>query len=115
MPVALPLTTKIAQDYSVQRKFSVKQITFGEGYVQSAPFGTALSRDTVDIQWVAVSAADRDTITTALDSTGGWDYLTWTLPGESTSKRFLLKDGAYKKSNPSGNLWSISCTLIEVK
>lgn len=113
MPQALPLTAKIGQDYKRETSFNDISIQFGNGVVQSGRLGTITSLDTYTVSWTVQGSTDRDTIQTALKAVGGWDYLTWTPPDQSTSKKFRLPNG-FQIKNPSGTLWVIEATLKEI-
>lgn len=115
MPVALPLTSKLANSCTKQTAFRTLKAQFGDGYSQRAADGTNATIDSWSITWEYLSSDDKDTIVSALNSVGGWDYLTWTPFGEATSKKFVLKEGSYSITfSEGGTYFNISTGLIQV-
>jgi phage-related protein len=115
MPQALPLTTKLSNSSSKSTSFKTIKAQFGDGYSQRAADGINNKIDSWSISWENLSSADKDTVLTALDAVGGYDYLTWTPFGESSSKKFILKDGSYSVSHVEGGTYfTISTSLIQV-
>lgn len=117
MAVALPLTTKIT---SVGRpvKARLLSMSFGGGYIQTAANGVNNLYDTYSIQWGNLSLADRDTVVAAIRSTLGVDYFTWTAPGESVSKKFIIPPESdaslYDEQIQGGGYYSISMQLRQI-
>ena len=115
MPQALPLTSQLSTNSSKQASFKTIKAQFGDGYSQRSADGLNSKVDTWSITWEHLSSADKDTVITALDAIGGWDYLTWTPFGESSEKKFILKDGGYSVSHVEGGTWfTISTSLVQV-
>ena len=119
MPQSFPLKNKVSVGVNRQVAFKTLSAQFGDGYEQRAPNGINNRVETISIKWEALTKADFTTVVTALDAVGGWDYLTFTPHGESTEKRYKLKDGAYSTSySTSGDsnilLYSVECVLVQV-
>ena len=115
MPSALPLTSQLSTNSSKSTSFRTLKAQFGDGYSQRAADGLNSKVDTWSITWEHLSSSDKDTVIAVLDTVGGWDYLTWTPFGESTQKKFILKDGNYSVSYIEGGAWfNISTSLVQV-
>jgi len=115
MPTALPLTSQLSTTSSKQTTFRTLKAQFGDGYSQRAANGLNAKVDSWSITWEHLSSTDKDTVLAALDSVGGWDYLTWTPFSEASSKKFIIKDGSYSVTHIEGGTWfNISTQLIQV-
>ncbi len=112
MPQAMPLTTKISESSSKSSIYKTLTSRFGDSYAQRAPDGTNSKVDTWDLKWSPLNLTDRNTVVTVLDAVGGWDYITWTPPGESVSKKFVISSG-YSESYVS-TYYNISVKLEQV-
>jgi phage-related protein len=115
MPQALPLPDKIAQG-SAKVNVVPRIITaeFGDGYSQRAADGINNLPETVEVRWIPVLKTDKDTIVNALNATGGWDYLTWTPPAESTAKKYVMTPEGYSVELISGKYYVVSVMLRQV-
>lgn len=112
---ALPLTNKITLDSDKSAVFREMSVQFGDGYQQIAPNGTNYKVDTWNITWAPLTSADKTTVEAALDANGSWGIFTWTPMGETVQKKFRVdKNGYSRKSLNRGNLFSISCKLVQV-
>lgn len=117
MSVAMPLTTLIT---GVNRPVKARLLSasFGGGYIQTAANGTSNLFDTYSIQWGNLSKADRDTVVAAIRSTLGTDYFTWTAPGETVSKKFIIPPDAeadlYDETIQGGGYYTISMNLRQI-
>lgn len=112
MPQALPLTDFISQGSTTKREYKTLSAQFGNGYSQDVPDGINWIRDEWTVQYEFLSPSERDTLVTVLNAVGGWDYVTWTPYGESSSKKFKVKDGF--SANTTGTYWNVSFTLRQV-
>jgi len=112
MPQAMPLTTKISETSSKGSVYKTLTGRFGDGYAQRAPDGTNNKIDAWDLKWSPLNLTDRNTVVAILDAVGGWDYITWTPPGESVSKKFVIISG-YSESYVS-TYYNISVKLEQV-
>lgn len=113
MPQALPLTDRIDQASARQRTYRVLSAQRGDGYSQEAPDGINNRVDNWQISYSNLTASERNTLVTALDAVGGWDYLTWTANGDSTEKKWkVTADGWSEQTN--GLHYNVSFTLRQV-
>jgi phage-related protein len=114
MSTALPLTNYISQRSFRTRKNRVLSAQFGDGYSQEAPDGTNALTDEWSVVYENLSSTNRNTVFAALDAVGAWDYLTWTAPGDGSSKKWkVTKDGVSEQAS-SGSLYSISFKVRQV-
>lgn len=113
MPQALVLTNKISQQSTRQTIFRTLVSSFGNGYEQRSPDGINNKLVKWDLVWENLTSAEVSSLTTVFDTVGGWDYITYTDPVDSTSKRFKLSDG-YSVSPKAGLIFDVSATLIQV-
>jgi len=112
MPAALPLTTFISQDSQATREYKTIETQYGNGYSQRAADGINSIQDSWNITWDNLNATDFATVLTALDTAKGTDYLTWTAPGDGSSKKFICKK--VTKRALSGAIYSVSAELTQV-
>ena len=110
MSVALPLTTMISQTSTRKRTYRVLSAQFGDGYSQEAPDGINDVVDEWNLKYENLTTDERSTLMTALDSVGGYDYLTYAPPGDSLKRWKISKDGV-SETPKSGDLWDISFTI----
>lgn len=113
MPVAMPLTSFLDQSSSMKRSFRVKKVEFGNGYEQVAPDGINSVHDEWQVAYPNLTVGERDTVLTALNTVQGWDYLTWTAPGDIEQKKWRITDSGYSMQT-NGDLWSISLTVKQI-
>lgn len=114
MPGSMPLPNMIADNGAAKRRVPrLIEAQFGDGYGQRAADGLNHWIDEWDVSWIPLNSTDKDTVVSALDASGGWDYLTWTPPGESTSKKFIL-DGGYSIRPIGPAHWIISAKFKQV-
>jgi phage-related protein len=112
MPAALPLQDRISQATQGQTQYRILENHYGNGYSQRAQDGYNAQIATWNIDWGILSTTDMTTIITAIDTAGGVDYFTWTPPGESVSKKWIVKTRTM--SSQSANLFQVTCTLDQV-
>lgn len=93
MPQEMPLTTKISESSSKTSNYRTLTSKFGDGYAQRTPDGTNSKVDVWDVKWSPLTLTERNTVVTILDLVGGWDYITWTPPGEGAAKKFVINGG----------------------
>lgn len=113
MSQALPLTNYISQSSTRTRKHRTLTAQFGDGYSQDAPDGTNAQYDEWNIIYENLTSTNRDTVWTALNAVGSWDYLTWTPPGDTSKKWKVTKDGV-NESAQSGSHYSLSFSIRQV-
>lgn len=101
----------ISAQKNVKHRTLVAQ--FGDGYSQRMPDGINHRVESWPVMWPALDANDYATLTAALDSVGGHGVLSWTPPGESTPKKFVVQDG-YRVDHVGGGLRAVSLVLQQV-
>lgn len=109
MPQALPLTNMISQESTRTRRYKTKKAEFGNGYAQTAPDGINNAKDSWNVVYPNLTSAERTTLLAALDAVQSWDYLTWTAPGDGSSKKWKLAEGWSESTN--GSHYTITFTL----
>ena len=112
---ALPLPNKITIESDKSVNFREMSAQFGDGYQQVAPNGINNKIDSWSITWAPLSSSEKTTVESVLNTNGSWGILQWTPLGETVAKNFrMTKDGYSRKSLNRGNLFSISCKLVQV-
>ena len=112
---ALPLPTRILRESDRTVTFSDMSAQFGDGYEQVAPKGINNKRETWNITWGGITAAEKTTIVAVLDTVGSWGILTWTPCDETVQRKFRLDKSGYKIQVQGNNgIYSVSCTLRQV-
>ena len=89
----------------------VRQVQFGDGYVQRLTFGLNQDLKTWNLTF-EVSETDADTIETFLEARGGSEYFTWSPPDETTSYKWICLN--WSKTIPYLNRATIQATFQEV-
>ena len=89
----------------------VRQVQFGDGYVQRLTFGLNQDLKTWNLTF-EVSEADADTLETFLEARGGSEYFTWSPPDETTSYKWICSN--WSKTIPYLNRATIQATFQEV-
>lgn len=112
MTQAMPLTNKIDESSSKTSSYKAIISKFGDGFSQRAPNGINTKIDSWTVNWSPLLITDRNTVVTALDAVGTWGIITWTPPGETVSKKFIVTSG-YSESYIS-NYYRISVKLEQV-
>lgn len=70
---------------------NVVQASFGDGYEQTATIGLNPVSGVYSMNWDILSVADRNTIEAFLSDHGGAQAFHYTLPSESTARKFKCK------------------------
>jgi phage-related protein len=112
MPQALPLSTNISQASQATTNFKVIEIAYGNGYSQRAGDGYNSVQAEWTVNWENISASELGTLTAAFDGFKGTDYFTWTAPGDSSSKKWIVT--TYTRSALAGSVFTVSCSLKQV-
>mgnify|MGYP003113001524 FL=1 len=89
----------------------VRQVQFGDGYVQRLTFGLNQDLKTWNLTF-EVSETDADTIEAFLEARGGSEYFTWTPPDETTSYKWICLN--WSKTIPYLNRATIQATFQQV-
>jgi len=109
MPAALPLQAFIAQASQNTTQYKVLEVKYGNGYSQRAGDGFNNNQASWSIDYGTISLADLTTILTAFDAAKGVDYFTWTAPGDSASKKWVVKQ--HTRKSVSGLFYTLQATL----
>jgi phage-related protein len=110
----MPLTTKISQGSEFASQSNILKSKFGDGYEQRVPNGINYKRDKISLVWENVTLAEKTTILAALElARWGSDYLTYTIPGDASAKRFI-QDGDWSYTIKSGTLYDVTVPFVQV-
>jgi len=113
MSAAMPLTNYISQSSSGNSSFRTIVAQFGDGYSQRAADGINTKEEAWSVVWENITEAQLTTLRSTFDSVEGYDYLTWTAPGDSTEKKWRIS-GAINISAASGDYYSVSAQITRV-
>ena len=91
---------------------SVRQVQFGDGYIQRTVFGLNQNLKVYNPSWKNISETDADTISDFLDARGGQESYDWTPPEESSSSKFLCQQ--WTKNMSTKGRATIQATFQEV-
>lgn len=91
--------------------YRVLNAQFGDGYEQVAGDGLNVKEYSINLNWAALSKADADSIATFLDGRAGSEAFDYTIPGDSTAKKFRCDSWSRTRT---GAFDSISSTFREV-
>ena len=108
---ALPLTSYISQTSNRERNYRLISSQFGDGYSQRAPSGLNAQQDKWTLQYDNLSATDRDTLWTFLNTHGSWTSFTWAAPGDGGTTKKWVVGGPVQERAQAGNLYSISVPI----
>ena len=108
---ALPLSTRLSNNLKIKRNERLKKAGLGDGYEALAPMGKQWVYLTMDIQWEVLTYAELDTIQAAIDTISPDGYFTYTLPDESTARKWRITSFDYSYYNSYANA---SMSLREV-
>ena len=91
---------------------SVRQVQFGDGYIQRTVFGLNQNLKVYNPSWKNISETDADTISDFLDARAGQESFDWTPPEESSSSKFLCQQ--WTKNMSTKGRATIQATFQEV-
>lgn len=89
----------------------VRQVQFGDGYVQRLTFGLNQDLKTWNLTF-EVSEADADTIETFLEARGGSEYFNWSPPDDDNTYKWICLN--WSKTIPYLNRATIQATFQQV-
>lgn len=112
MTLVFPVNARAVDFKSAKdRTYAIRENSFGDGYVQRSADGLNNVRATWNVSWTNLTTAEKDVIEQFLDSTGGWQPFTWTAPGDSSPKKWIVKN---PKINPvDAGYWNIAAQFIQ--
>lgn len=91
---------------------------FGDGYFQAAADGINSQFEEIDLSWDNLTQSQRDTVVAVLKAAGAVDYLTFTPPGDGSSKKYMVVPQAdatlYTETDNDGVTYTVSIQLIQV-
>ncbi|WP_064033346.1 phage tail protein [Methylosinus sp. R-45379] len=87
-------TPPINPSVGAQKKPELKilEATFGDGYTQASADGLNHIRDSLTLNWEALTIAQSDAIEAFLNTQGGVTPFLWTAPGDATPRKWTCKD-----------------------
>ena len=112
MPNNLPLQELVKRDIKKTISERKQSITFGDNYTQDIGLTTKPSLEEVELTYAALTAIQLTELETFFDLHGTWDKVTYTLPYESTSKLWHLKD-SLQVTPLSQTLWNVKLGLTQ--
>jgi phage-related protein len=112
--MAQPLNTstyKLTNNISVNKKLRVKEIEFGDGYRNVTIDGQNYNIEEWNLEFFPIDSTSAATLETLLVNSlnGTANYLSWTPPGESTTKYWTANNIAKRLIDQ--NFWQITCVL----
>jgi phage-related protein len=113
MPAAMPLQSQISQDYQHNSEFRVDVAQYGGGYEQRVKNGINNVVDNISLTWAGLSATDYATLVAAMAASEGTDYFTYTLPGDSAAKKWVLNGTVNRKMRAYG-VFSVTLPFRQV-
>lgn len=111
MPQAMPLTSKIADTSEMTYSYKIISCPFGDGYTQASDDGINNRVENWSVDYIGLLATDRNTVINTFDLVKGADYLTWTSPGNSVSKKYRILSVTQKHNTI---YFFISVKLIQI-
>jgi len=102
-----------AQSSTKVKNYRVLKSQFGNGYVTAAPDGINNIIDEWQLNFENYTQANRDTLAAFLDSVGTWGLFTWTAPGDSVSKSWMVQDN-YSETVKAGSVYTINFKIKQV-
>lgn len=112
MPNNLPLQEFIKRDVKKTVSERKQSITFGDNYTQDVGLTTKSLLEEVELTYGALTALQVEELEIFFDLHGTWDKVTYTLPYESTSKLWHLKD-TLQVTPLSQTLWNVKLVLTQ--
>jgi len=95
-----------------EKKPTVNNIKFGEGYEQRASFGINTIKEVWNVSFQNRTVTEINEIDAFLETHGGVDSFSWTPPGQSTPKKFKCQE--WNKQIVKGTFWNLSAKFEQV-
>ena len=105
---ALPYQDRISQASTRKVAFKTLVAQFGNGYEQRSADGINSKRVEWNFIWENFNTAEFTTLTTMLDSIGGWGYLAY------QGMKFKMGDEGYSITAKAGDIYDISVAMKQV-
>lgn len=112
MPAPMPVVEKISQGSTGETMFKLLRSELGNGQQQIAPDGLNHKRQAYTIVWAGLTQDELTTVTTALDASGGWDYLSWAPHGTTVVLKWRI-EGSYSWDTQGGDVFTLSCKFVQ--
>ena len=94
---------------SASNKFRILKSTFGDGYNQRAGDGINTKEKKYTLSWNNLEVSEINAIISFLDGQAGYIAFNYTLPGDSSSQKFICED--YSETWQNGNLKGVTATF----
>jgi phage-related protein len=99
-------------NYRKATETRILRTEFGDGYTQRAADGLNSIKKVVDLAFQNVTKTNADAIETFFTARGGWEAFNYTLPDESSARKFIAEKWERQATGP--NLFTVHVTLEEV-
>ena len=86
----LALASSVSQKSQKTTLFRTLEMKFGNGYGQRTADGYNDTVDTWKIEYSPLNGTDRATVWTFLNTVKSTSYFTWTAPGDSVEKKWIV-------------------------
>lgn len=113
MPAALPLQANISQNYTHSTTARILTAQYGNGYEQRVKDGINNMVDEISLTWSALTAAEYATLIAAFVTSNGSDYFTYTMPGDSADKKWVI-NGPVGRQMRGGDIFSVTMPFRQV-
>jgi phage-related protein len=94
-----------------QKQPKIKKVSFGDGYTQQSPDGINYNLATWNLNWDALTTAEKTSIENFLEAAGGYATFQWTDP---TSTLYLVKCPTWTVSLIEPSIYKITATFNQV-
>ena len=97
---------------SISAQHRVNKAKFGDGYIQRSGDGINTKEEAPTLNWSQLTSAEATAIINFLDGQKGYIAFNYTLPGESTPKKFTCEK--YSRGYSPGAEYNVSAQLERV-
>lgn len=113
---AVSLAGGISPSYSSAQstEFAIREAQFGEGYSQRISIGLNSVKRTWELTWEGRDKLVVETITRFLHDRRGAESFLWTMPGETTDRKWVCQKLEGPNYISGGQLANLSATFVEV-
>lgn len=101
-----------ASGSSGSHQYRILKANFGDGYEQRAGDGINTKQSEYTLSWSRLTQAEAEAIEQFFDGQSGFLSFDYTLPGESSAKKFVCEK--FSKPYESGNLMGMTATIRRV-
>lgn len=107
-----PSTPKPFYGSTPTKNFRIQEVKYGDGYTSRVADGLNSEEETWELSWDTLTASEKDTLIAFLDARGGYESFDYTMPTESTSKKWVCKQ--YSARPKDYGVFSLNATFIRV-